>query len=457
MAALIQNALGFFIQLFPCALMIFLPFPQEDYRFQRSRIFAWMTIVSVISAVLFTLVLCLRDTARYPKHIVISNSSMFAAILLILAAYIWLVRESLLKKILVFFIVLFYAVTEFVMVNGIHAILNPDGIDTTVYPYTESFLLLYAVTTVFLLPIMLAAVIRPLKEYIREIEPRNMRREFFIAVFSTLVYFAMTIYCETIIGSAGYFQYFLLPMLFLTLNQVLIYWLLFRESVRRRRDSEYQRAMEIQQLQYEKIAGDMETTRRMRHDLRHHYNSLNDMLDRGRLDEMKEYLSDVIDTTVRRDNEVYCRNMTVNGLLQYYIGIARDKGIRCEVHAECGELSIEPADLTVLFGNAMENAINACGKCPENRWIFVQVGTVEGSFAVEISNACKGVRINRQFQSADGFSPAEAFLSEGSGEGYGLRSIAHMARKYGGSAGFRFNAEKEMFTARIRLNMYTDV
>ncbi len=457
MAAFAQNALGFFVQLFPCALMIFLPFPQEDYRFRPRQIFVWMTIVSVLLAVLFSAVLCMRDMGMYPKHIVISNPFMFAAILLILAAYIWLVRETLMKKLLVFFIVVFYGVTEFVLVNAIYAVWNPGVPDTTAYPYTGDFLLLYAGTTALLMPLVLAAVIRPLKEYIQKIEPRNMQREFFITIFSTLVYFIMTIYCETIIGKAGYLWYFLLPMLFLTLNQILIYWLLFRESVRRRLDSERQQAMEIRQFQYEKIVGDMENTRRMRHDLRHHYNSLNDMLDRGRLSEMKEYLSEVIDTTVRRDNEVYCRNMTVNGLLQYYIGIARDEDIRCVVRAECGEPAIEPADLTVLFGNAMENAINACKKCPENRWIDVQVGTVQGSLAIEISNSCKGVRLSRYFQSSDGFSPAEAFVSEGTGGGYGLRSIAHTAQKYGGSAGFRFNAEKEMFTARIRLNMPTDV
>ncbi len=456
MTVFLQNALGFFIQFFPCALMIILPFPQESLRFKRKNIILWTTVFSVIFAILFSSVLCFRDISKYPKHIIISNSFMLATILIELAMYIWLVRESLMKKVMVFFIVLFYAVTEFVMVNTIHSFLYPLT-DTTVYTYTESFLLLYAVTTALMMPLMFFVVIRPLKEYIQNIEPKNMRREFLTAVISTFIYFIMTIYCDTVIGKIGFFQYFLPPMFFLTINQMLIYWLIFRESVRRKNDSERQKTMEIQQLQYEKIVGDMENTRRMRHDLRHHYNSLNDMLDRGQLDEMKDYLSKVIDTTVNHDNEIYCKNITVNGLLQYYVGIAREYDIHCEVHAVCDELNIESVDLTVLFGNAMENAINACCKCSDNRWINVQVGIVQGSFAIEISNSCKGVRLNRQFQTEDGFSPAETFLSEHSGNGYGLRSIAHTAQKYDGSASFRFNAEKEIFTSRIRLNMHTDI
>ncbi len=456
MTVFLCNALGFLVQLFPCALMLFLPFPSETYRFRRERIFTRLVLASAVMAVLFSAVVCLRDTDRYSRHIILSNSFMLAAILLVLAAYIWLVRESLMKKTLVFFIVLFYAVMEYIIVNEIHALIYP-GPDTTMYPYTRRFLMLYALTTALSMPLMLMFVVRPLREYIQKIEPQSMRVEFFIAVFSTMMYFVMTIYCDTVIGKLGLLQFFLPQMLFLTLNQILIYWMLFRESVRRRQDSERRQAMEIQQLQYERIVGDMENTRRMRHDLRFHYNSLNDMLEQGKLDEMRDYLSKLSDAAARRMNETYCRNMTVNGLLQYYVGLARDEQIRCEVRAECGEIQIEPVDLTVLFGNIIENAINACRKCTGDRWINVQIGTVHGSLAIEISNSCSEVRLSRHSQTKDGFFSAEDFLSDRAGGGYGLRSIASTAQKYGGSARFRFNSEKKTFTSQVRLNMHTDV
>lgn len=454
MIVFLQNAAGFFIQFFPCALMIFLPFPKEAYRFSRRSVFIGITAASAIMSAAFSAVLCLRDIEAYPRHVIISNSFMTAAILLILAAYVWLVRESLMKKVMVFFIVLFYAATEFVAVNAVYAMFYTSP-DTTAYPYTETFLLLYAVADALLLPLMIMVVIRPLREYISQIEPQSMKREFVVVILSTLVYFAMAVYFDTVFGEIGIFRFYLPLLLFMMLDQMLIFWLVFRESVRRKHDTEQHRAMEIRQLQYEMIVGDMENTRRMRHDLRHHYNALNDMLDQGQLEEMKDYLSKVINTTVKRDSEIYCENMTVNGLLQYYVGMIRDQGIACEVHAECGSLiSIEPADLTVLLGNAMENAVNACKKCGDDRWVNVNIGTVQGSLAIEISNSCKEIHLNRHYQTADGFSPAEAFLSDREGGGYGLRSITHTAQKYDGSAKFRFDAEKEAFTARIRLNMH---
>ncbi len=455
MAAFIQNFLGFMIQLFPCVLMIFLPFPEEAYRFQRRKIYSFMTVISVIMAALFSAVLCLRDMEKYPSHFKISNSMMFLSVLLVLAAYIWLVREALIQKLLVFFLVLFYAETVYILVNSIYAcFLAPNQTESTTYPYTARFLMLYAAVTLFLLPLILAVVMRPLRKYIQLTEMKDMRREFFIFTFSMLFYFIVTVYIVTITEAVLYYSF--PTLIFLTMDQILIYWLIFRESVRRKLDSDRRRAMEIQQFQYEKIVADMENTRRMRHDMRHHYNSLNDMLERGKLDEMKDYLADLSGAAVKIENEIYCKNMTVNGLLQYYTAMARDADIRCEIHADCSELAIEPADLTVLFGNTMENAINSCAAYNGERWIKARIGTVQDSFAIEISNSCNRTHIDRRFQQTDNFLPAEAFLSDHEGGGYGLRSIAHTAQKYGGSAKFRFDPEKETFIARIRLNMHTE-
>ena len=460
MAAFLRNFMGFFIQFYPCALMIFLPFPRESYRFERRRIFVCVTLATAIAAALFPLALY-RTAPLYTATT--ANVYMFSAILLMLSAYLWLVRERPMKKILVFFIVMFYAALQYCLVNSLNGFLSEVVRLPSEYEkwavYTSHGLLLYIITAIILLPPMLIFIIRLLSEYINRVETHNMRREFFIVIISTIVFIAMMICVDFSYYYIEYKLYLLMLILFLVLllYQIMIYWLVFWESVRRERENKLRRTMEIQQIQYEKIIADMENTRRQRHDMRHHYNSINDMLERGKLDEMKDYLAKLIDATAKRDSEMYCKNMTVNGLLQYYIGLARDSGIRCDVRAECGDLNIEPVDLTVLFANTMENAVNSCNKCSENPRITVKIGTIHGSLAIEIANSCKSVRLNRRFQNDDGFSPAEAFLSGSENGGYGLRSISYTARKYGGSAKFRFDAEKELFITRIRLNINDNI
>lgn len=456
MAAFLRNALGFFVQFFPCAIMLFLAFPKEDCRFRRTWIFLGETLAMLIFAVLFPVAVYFGIDGNTALT---DNLFVFSVIFLIFVFYIWLVRESLEKKLLVFFVVMFYAAIQYCLVNALNGFLSGlldfprEYEECTVY--TPHGLALYIITAVLLLPPMMAFIVRTLREYILEADTQNMRREFFVLTVSTAALIAMMICVDFTYYYLEYRLYLLVLTLFfvLLLYQIIIYWLIFRESVRRKRDNERRRTLEIQKLQYEKIVGDMENTRRIRHDMHHHYNALNDMLVRGETDKIKDYLSGMIDTTVKRDSKVYCKNMTINSLLQYYIGLAGDEDICCEVQAECGDLTIEPADLTVLLGNAMENAINACKKCAQNRRISIRLGTIHGSLAIEITNSCKGARLDRRFGSEDGFLPAEAFLSDRPGGGYGLRSIAHTVQKYDGSAKFRFNAETETFTTRIRLNM----
>ena len=108
-----RNALGFFIQLFPCALMIFLPFSPETYRFRCRQVFTWMTVITAVLAALFPAALYLFDQNGDPIYWFQPDLLMLTAVLLVLAVYTWMVRETLIKKALVFSVVLFYAVSQF--------------------------------------------------------------------------------------------------------------------------------------------------------------------------------------------------------------------------------------------------------------------------------------------------------------------------------------------------------
>lgn len=146
-----------------------------------------------------------------------------------------------------------------------------------------------------------------------------------------------------------------------------------------------------------------------------------------------------------------CNNLTINGLLQNYIGRAEDEGITCTVNAACGELSVHPVDLTVILGNALENSVRAAAAC-SNKWLRVEIGVVGSSLAIQVANSCEGVHFAKGMHGAQ-FLPAEAFISDRAGGGFGLRSIALAAEKYDGEAAFCYNAGENSFTARILLNL----
>lgn len=276
---------------------------------------------------------------------------------------------------------------------------------------------------------------------------------------SSLACFALMVYYSSVADytTPDFWRLYGPPFLLVLLEQCLVYWLLLRESVRRKRDADFQKAMEIQKLQYENITREMENARRMRHDMRHWLTGLSDLLEQDKPEETKAYLAQVIDLTVKREKTLYCRNPVVNGLLQYYVGQAEGEGIRCRVQAECGDLTISSTDLTVIFGNAMENAIRACRKFETDRWISIQVGIIGGSLVLLLENPCEEIHPSGRYRLDGSFLPAAAFASARAGGGYGLGSLEHTARKYGGDARFCYDEKKKTFTTRIRLNLHPEM
>ena len=450
----LRNALGFFIQLFPCALIIFLPFSPETYRFRCKQVFTWMTVIAVILAALFPAALYLCDRIGEPITSFEPGLIMLIAVLLVQAVYAWMVRETSIKKALVFSVAVFYAVAQFFLVNALLPYL-PLSADTERFVYSQGGLVLYAATTALLLPLTLVTLIRPLGEYIREIEPRNMRREFIIVTASTSVYFALTLYCDTAYriyggtGEVGFFQRYLLPLLlFMTLNQILVYWLVFRESVRRKRDQERQRFLEIQRLQYDKIAGEMEKTNRLRHDLRHHLNALGALNAQGKQEEITEYLKQYVAVYDQLSKQDFSGDPVVDSVLEYYMALAREANVlvKCQISLS-GSTGVEPADMTVLLGNCLENALEALRRLPEGqRRLSIEIMPVKPMIVLRIQNTCG--------QTHPSGKPAgwKDFASgRGAGrQGVGLRSVTAIAEKYDGSA--QFQCKDGLFTTRVILN-----
>lgn len=451
----LRHFAGFLIQIGASMLLCLIPFRKEDFRYPRKWVLTGYCILAIVVSACFPLAKGLMPYMPFDQPTILSNLYMMLVLVVFISLYFGVVRTETIKKCIVLVLVVFYAATQYLLVN-LTSPLFPDGSLPDTYPPLT--LTLYAVTALVMFPIAALLMKRAVGDYLAEIEMKNIKREFSVVLLVTALYFVMLfLYSSRPDSNIGEFWWWVTPPFLLAAAILCIfYWTLFRESVRRKRDSDQQKALEIQYLQYDKITQEMEQARRMRHDMRHYLASLSDMLAQDKTEEMKDYLSEVMENTSRRGSQVYCRNTTVNGLLQYYAGLAGSEGIRCEVQADCGDLTISPVDLTVLFGNAMENAIRACREFTENRYILVQVGVMGGSLMVQIINPCKNIHPSGHYRLDGGFLPAAAFRSARTGGGYGLGNMEHTAQKYDGNATFRFDETNRTFTTRIRLNLHPE-
>lgn len=201
----------------------------------------------------------------------------------------------------------------------------------------------------------------------------------------------------------------------------------------------------LQNIQYENLKDRIAETRRAKHDLRHHMTIINSYLQQGELDKLSDYLENY-NSSIPDDNSVIlCQNITVNLLLLYFLQQAKNNNIEIEIHIDIPEkINIAEYDLTVLIGNILENAIEACSnKSCGSRWIKICGKVNNNTLLFTVDNTYEGKIIldkNGNYLS-----------SKHSGSGVGIESIKQIASKYDGI--FQINQEKGVFCLSLMLNI----
>lgn len=156
MSYYLRHVAGFFLQVFPCALLCCLPFGAESLPLARGKLAAVLAAAVLAFSAVFPLVL--------PVGGAVQNLYMLAAVALLAAAWFWRLRAALVKKLLVLYLALFYAATQYWLVIAMLPLLNGGNFSSQVY--SPQCLLLYAATTAVMLPPAGYAFSRVVRDFI---------------------------------------------------------------------------------------------------------------------------------------------------------------------------------------------------------------------------------------------------------------------------------------------------
>lgn len=184
--------------------------------------------------------------------------------------------------------------------------------------------------------------------------------------------------------------------------------------------------------QYRTARENMEQVNIKCHDLRH---QIRHFRQEGRIDEHAlndmEQVIQAYDTTVRTGNPALDVILTEKSLS------CRSKGIGFTCMAEGSGLAyMEPADLYALFGNALENAIEATEQLedPAQKQIAITVRPVNGFYSILIQNY---TRVPLKLE----HGLLQTSKADTQNHGYGVRSMQLLVEKYGGELSFRQEGE----------------
>lgn len=198
----------------------------------------------------------------------------------------------------------------------------------------------------------------------------------------------------------------------------------------------------MQKKEYQALIDNLNSNRIFRHDLKHHFDTINSFLNDNNIYDAQKYIGKLTGKIDKMVFEKYCDNYDVNVVLSTYIKKAQQEHIEVLSEINIPEIvNIDTIDLCAVFANAIENAINACKNIvnPNDRKIAIVCKKHSDQIYIRISNSYAG---KIKF---DGEYP----VSNSNDHGIGTKSIAAIAEKHGGV--FSFAAQDGIFKTTVTL------
>ncbi|WP_413081734.1 sensor histidine kinase [[Ruminococcus] torques] len=196
---------------------------------------------------------------------------------------------------------------------------------------------------------------------------------------------------------------------------------------------------EYQKLHYEQVEQHQQEIRKIRHDMKNQIAGIYGYLETGELEEGKREIRSILKQLEKAEQKLFTANAVVNGILNMKYAEIEAKEIHAKFNVKLPEkLGICGTDLGILFGNILDNAIEACMSCEKEKWINLFVIYQNKGVVICCKNSCSEMVSDFHTRKADKQN-----------HGLGLLSVKQIAEKYNGDV--RWESEKASFTLNINL------
>ena len=203
---------------------------------------------------------------------------------------------------------------------------------------------------------------------------------------------------------------------------------IYRQSLERKN---LERQLNEQVLHYKVLEGRESQYRKLRHDMKNHWQMVQTLLASGRLSEALDYTSriqDQLEFHTRSHQIISTGNPFLDAVLTSKLGQAAASGIQVDTEIMVVKnMKIDMVDCGIIFGNILENAIEACLKQSgeADRRILVKLLYKKGMLVCGICNS-----MDPDTSVRSGFATTKP---EAESHGLGLPNVREAVAGYGGT------------------------
>lgn len=189
------------------------------------------------------------------------------------------------------------------------------------------------------------------------------------------------------------------------------------------------------------------------HDIRSHLYALLALAEQNHQQEIIDYITNLMQTSSLQNTDIlqFCNNETLNAILCRYHENCKKQGIDFRTDIRDGNINFMTAnDLTVLFCNLLDNAVEAASGVPDS---FIELNILQQANApyiiFSITNSCSQTPF-------DAHGKLLSHKQDKSQHGLGLKSIRRAMANYGGDMQLFYEENTKTFHVVMQVRVLGD-
>lgn len=193
-------------------------------------------------------------------------------------------------------------------------------------------------------------------------------------------------------------------------------------------DEMYRKEMRYKEIYYSEMEKRNEYIQNLKHDIKNRMITLYYFVEKGDMQGVEEQLKGYSEELEKIDGKSYSCNPIVDSVLRVKLGIAKSEGIHIDSSIQITkQIRLEFGDIGILYGNLLDNAIEACRKAGvDQRFIRIENKYIEGKLILVIENSKNNER--NEF--------LRTTKKDAINHGRGICSVRKVVEKYNGTIVF---------------------